>query len=174
MGLFMCVSGSKTGTNYDDVKQLNPVFYSEPIRCVSTSGRFTLCIKNKNKMKRKNNENKKRRFKLHKFDFISNCFLECVTWKSWHKPFPVKKKRKLPTGLTSCLNNHRGLFQKAGSVKTLSLVTLKWGELWVVHFREEGTLNSEPVTMATRFVKLTWVGTGFVRDTQSFRDWYAV
>lgn len=48
MGLFMCVSGSKTGTSYDDVKQLNSVFYSEPIRCVSTSGRFTLFIK-KNK-----------------------------------------------------------------------------------------------------------------------------
>ena len=74
--------------------------------------------------------------------------------------------------------NIRGPFHKAGLVKTLGLLTLKWGKLWVFRFTkgdnstrergitlacftERGNLRSRLVTVVTDSMNLTWSGPGF-------------
>ncbi len=56
----------------------------------------------------------------------------------------------------------RALLQKAGLVKTLSMLSLRWGKFWVFHFRKPVQHNPVSVTMATCSMKHTCLLAGLL------------
>ena len=64
--------------------------------------------------------------------------------------------------------NARGMFQKAGYVKTQSKLTLRWAKLWVFRSRKRGNWNSRSVTMVTDSMNITCQRAGLLEETLSF------
>ena len=90
----------------------------------------------------------------------------------------IQSIKKLYYDINKALLASRGPFHKAGLVKTLGLLTLKWGKLWVFRFTkggnstrergitlacftERGNVRSRLVTVVTDSMNLTWSGPGF-------------
>ena len=62
----------------------------------------------------------------------------------------------------------RCIQQEAGYVKTLCLLTLRWGKRWVIRSRKRGNLNAGFVTVVTYAVNQTCSQAGLLQETQGF------